>query len=305
MSIQIPTPPPTRRRTPVGKNRPLEELEAATKGKKGPRKRKTPGSGPARSSNWFTQVFSRAWVLYPSLLLLLGGLMAAANEYLEQMPLSEVRVGIEAGNDNAFLTEADVKEIMGGEQGHTYVGDPMGSLNLMEMENLLLASPFIAAAEVHKSMMGTLNVQVSLRQAVGRLINNSGSHLYLDAEGNKFPTSPRHTAYVPLVRGDFEEAVVDSFACSSVEEALPLLNFLQRDPFWGAQIAEVVIFQDGQIELLPTVSDMDIEFGYPVRIEEKFRNLMDFYRQVPPETGWDKYRSLSVKYRGQVVAKRQ
>ena len=98
--------------------------------------------------------------------------------------------------------------------------------------------------------------------------------------------------------------MADTFGCSSIQEALPLLNFLRQNEFWRAQIAEVVIYQDGQIDLQPTVSDLAIEFGYPADIEKKFSHLMDFYRQVPPETGWNKYRSVSLKYRGQVVAKK-
>lgn len=298
MSLQIPTPPPTRRRTPAGRNRPLEEANNEVKSgrRKGGKQGKFSLPIPAGL---------KKWMLYPAIILVVGALMVSANEYLDRMPLKEIQVNLLPGTDNAFMSEGDVIEAMGGENQVDYLGTPMGELNLEGLENTLLSNPAVAHVEVHKSMMGVLHIEIALREAVGRVINNSGLHLYVDADGNKFPTSPRHSAYVPLVRGDFEEGVVDTFSCSSVQETLPLLDFIRNDDFWRAQIAEVVIFQDGQIELLPTVSDLEIEFGYPVRIEEKFRNLMDFYRQVPSETGWRKYRSLSVKYRGQVVAKKR
>ncbi len=294
MSIHLHTPPTARRRAPIGRNRPLEEAEIEKSQKS--RRRKKGGKSVAISREL------KAMVLYPGLVLGLGLLWYAANQYLANLPLEKIEISIIADRDNAFLTQSDVLEILGGENGHDYIGDPMESLPLLDMEQRLEAYPSIAQAEVHKSMLGSLHLQVVMREAVGRLINNSGSHLYLDAEGNKFPISRRHSAYVPLVRGDFEESVVDSFACSTIGDALPLLNYIHNHPFWKAQIAELVIFQDGQVELLPTVSDLDIDFGYPVHIEDNFDKLMDFYRQVPPETGWKKYRKLSLKIRGQVVA---
>jgi cell division protein FtsQ len=234
----------------------------------------------------------------------LGFLLMAANQYVETLPLRDIEVDLQAGTDNAFLDIADVRAILMGDGFQPLIGQPMNELHLETLEQRLRDNPFVKHAEVSKSMMGVLRVEMSLRRAVGRLINNSGAHLYLDETGHKFPVSRHHSAYVPLIRGDFEEVVADTFGCASIAEALPLLNFLQQHPFWQAQVAEVVIFQDGQMELQPEVGDMAIDFGFPVRIEEKFGNLMDFYKQVIPEVGWRKYRTVSVKYRGQVVAKR-
>ncbi len=301
MSIHLHTPPPARRRAPAGRNRPLAEAQEEQTRKQRKRRPGIKLGGEGKSFRFQL----KGIILYPLLTIGLGLLLVSANRYVETLPLRDIEVELHVGPDNAFLTIADVREILTeGESHQPLIGRPMNELNLANLEQRLSDNPFVAQAEVSKSLMGALRVELSLREAVGRLINNSGSHLYLDSLGHKFPTSPHHTAYVPLVRGDFEEAVADTFGCSSVAEALPLLNFLRKHPFWRAQIAEVVIFQDGQIELQPQVGDMPIEFGYPDRIEEKFQNLMDFYKQVIPEVGWRKYRGVSVKYRGQVVARK-
>ncbi|MEO0472177.1 MAG: hypothetical protein AAF206_21300, partial [Bacteroidota bacterium] len=152
---------------------------------------------------------------------------------------------------------------------------------------------------------GVLGLEVLLRKPIARLINNDGESLYMDTHGNRFNPTKFHTEHVALVRGDFMEAVADSFICSTVGEALPVLRYIHQHPFWNAQIAEVVLQQNGELKLLPQVGNLPIEFGYPVRIEEKFDNLMDFYQQAIPKVGWNYYRSINVKFRGQVVAKKR
>ncbi|MEM7655621.1 MAG: hypothetical protein AAF399_05785, partial [Bacteroidota bacterium] len=156
----------------------------------------------------------------------------------------------------------------------------------------------------YKSLLGELQIEVSLRDPAGRIMNNSGNYLFVDSTGHKFPVQSGSVANVLLIRGDFEEGVVDTFACSTIESAMPLVNFIRKDAFWDAQIAEIIIQQSGEVLLQPQIGNQRIEFGYPVEIEDKFQNLLDFYRQVLPERGWDHYRTINLKYRGQVVAKR-
>jgi len=37
-------------------------------------------------------------------------------------------------------------------------------------------------------------------------------------------------------------------------------------------------------------------------IEEKFRKLMVFYKEILPQKGWTRYERVNLKYEGQVVA---
>lgn len=163
----------------------------------------------------------------------------------------------------------------------------------------------VQQAEVYKNMRGIIHLDIVQRTPVARVMNNSGDYLYLDETGKKFPGSRLGSADVPLVRGDFEEAIADTFACSTIAAAMPVYKYIYDDPFWRAQIAEIWIEQSGELVLFPTVGDIRVEFGYPIQIHEKFSNLLDFYRQVLPEVGWDRYRSVSVKYAGQVVGRRR
>lgn len=285
--IYIRTSNPTTRR-----NRPLEEVQAETK-------RRKPSKLP-RFQFRIKRVF--IYLLGAGALLLI---LAAVNSYQKNMPVRDISVLIHSEKDNQFLVANDVKEMIGLGTEREIIGQPMEQVELRELEAELNAQPSIEHAEVFKSLGGVLQVEVSLRSPVARLVNNDGSMIYLDSQGHKFPTSPHHSAQVVLVRGDFQEGVVDTFACSTIEAALPVLEFIQNDRFWNAQVSEIVVQQSGTLLIYPQIGDIYVEFGQPVRIEEKFENLKLFYSQVVKEVGWRKYKGVNVAFKGQVVAKKR
>ena len=52
---------------------------------------------------------------------------------------------------------------------------------------------------------------------------------------------------------------------------------------------------------MPQVGDYLIEFGTPEDSELKLNGLKAVYQQAFKNMGWNKYRTISVKYRNQVV----
>ncbi|MCI4671731.1 MAG: hypothetical protein MRZ79_26555 [Bacteroidia bacterium] len=285
--------PPPHRPKPKGQNKPLEEEKKETKGpvlKKGKLK--------------IGLDIKKPWYIYLGGLVLILALVGLYS-FQDRIPLSSVAINWADGSENSFINQDEVLDqvIPGGEAA--LLGMPLKEVDLATIEANLNAHPTIQHVEAHKSFTGSLKLQVELRQAVGRLVSNSGQHLYIDPNGVKFPTSSHLSAYVPLVRGDFEEGLVDTFSCETVFDAVPVLDYISKDEFWKAQIAEVIVEQSGELVMLPSIGNTRIEFGYPVRIGEKFSNLMDFYKQVIPVRGWDEYKSVSLKYRGQVVGKKR
>ena len=53
---------------------------------------------------------------------------------------------------------------------------------------------------------------------------------------------------------------------------------------------------------MPVLGQQRIIFGDTSRIKEKFSNLYSFYTNVLNRVGWDKYETLDVRFKGQVVA---
>ena len=58
------------------------------------------------------------------------------------------------------------------------------------------------------------------------------------------------------------------------------------------------------IILVPVIRGHVVNFGDTSLIADKFARIKSFYNNVMPVKGWDYYESLSVKWRGQIVATR-
>lgn len=297
MRTMIQTAPDYRSRPdPNRRNRPLEETQSAPKAKRAPfisgKKLNLPG---------------KTWMYIAGGLVLVLAFAGAAHSFFQNMPIRSVKATIIADADNGFMIEEDVVETLEGAFGSELTGYPLNGVAIAQLEDSLNRHLMVKNAEVYKTFAGDLVAQVEMRKPMVRLINNSGYNIYVDVEGRKFPPSNRHAARVMLVRGNFDENLLpaDTFGCSSIPEAFPLFRYIQKDTFWNAQISEVEIAQTGEITLYPQVGSTVIEFGLPERIEEKFRNLRLFYEQGANVMGWNTYRKVSVKYRGQVVATRR
>ena len=86
-------------------------------------------------------------------------------------------------------------------------------------------------------------------------------------------------------------------------KVLELGNYMSNDSFWNAQIEQIYVDTAGDIILIPRVGDHTIIFGDLNDIDTKFNKLYTFYRNVAPAEGWEKYSSVNLKYKDQIICK--
>jgi cell division protein FtsQ len=85
------------------------------------------------------------------------------------------------------------------------------------------------------------------------------------------------------------------------QKIFELINTIREDEFWNAQIAQLDVDKKCNVTLFPQVGDEKIEFGKPEHMEEKFKKMMIFYKEILPRTGWNKYHRVNLEYEGQIV----
>lgn len=281
----------THRPRTVRKNRPLEEFYSEQD-----KKRRA-----WKEVKWVGKKWRlRSAIIYVAAAVLLIVLLGAASSYHYNRPCQTLDISI-AAPGGEFLNSTDIQFLA--EQEKALVGASMGKIDLALIESRLLSSPYIEDAQAHKDFSGALHLEASIREPIATLVNNDGSFVHVDKHGVKFPSSIRAAADVPLIRGNFDELATpqDSFYCETVENVIPVLQHIHEHPFWSAQVSEVEILNDGQVNIYPELGDHYIEFGYPVRISEKFDNVKLFYDQVVKKVGWRKYKAIKAQFRGQVV----
>jgi len=242
----------------------------------------------------------------------IGTIWGFSLKYKMQQICKEVRVEIMNDQDNYFIgitqLRKHLQEILYSETVDSrIIPKRMGEVNLNKVEKLLEENPFIRNAEVFRRNGGILEVRVQLKKAIARMTNMQGEQFYLDETGRLMPLSPYYTPNVILVGGRIFESVQagDSLRTEQGRALLPLLQYVHADPFFSAQISEIVVDKDGNLILYPEAGSVKVEFGDTERYKEKFDHLQLFYKQVLQRTGWDRYKKISVQFRGQVVAEKR
>jgi len=187
---------------------------------------------------------------------------------------------------------------------HALIGRHMEDINIHDLENKLKANPFIEFAKVYSDMDGVINVEISQRQPILRLMNRFDQDFYVDQHGLKIPLSANFTARVLVANGYIDELFanqVDTLHTALARDLFKTADYIRKDSLWDAQIAQIYVNQDHEIELIPRVGNNRILLGNADSLNKKFHNLLVFYKKAIPQVGWDAYKVINVKYANQVI----
>lgn len=236
------------------------------------------------------------------LVLLLGSIGLVEKQYKSRVCTS-VNINIDNQFENYFINESDIIDLItdGGER--RIVGESFDNLDLKLIENVLLDTKFVQSAEVFKDLEGNLMVEINQSRPIARLISHKMNDRYISNQGEVLPLSSRYTARVMIIDGSYtDNAKLSNLTESEYDRSLMnLLTFIENDPFWKAQVAQMTIDKKGNIKMHTQVSKQVIEFGKPENIERKFKKLKIFYKDILPAKGWNSYEKVSVKYKDQIV----
>ncbi len=213
------------------------------------------------------------------------------------------RVQISANNQNFFITQQEVNEIINA--GGNISERTIHSIDIGSLESAIKKNPWVKNAELYFDNSSLLHIDVEQRVPIARLFCVTGYSSYIDNEALRLPIKNGATARVLAVTGFPSDnqvlAHVDSLVLNSVKI---LANFIYADSFWNAQIAQIDITSTGDFELISAVGNLVIKFGNSDGIKEKFDKLYTFYKQAWLQNGINSYETLDLRFHNQIVATR-
>ena len=216
---------------------------------------------------------------------------------------NQIEIDIKNQLNNYFINEKDILSLVteGGEK--SIVGTSIDDINLKHIERKVINHQFVKHAEVFKDLKGNLIINVTQKQPIARLIRRAGPDGYISQDGDIMPLSDRYTARVVLVRGAYVDKLIEEGLTKKNEglEFFKLLQFINENTFWKAQISEIGIDKQMNLTLYPQVGKQEVIFGKPVEIEEKFKKLNIFFREILPHKGWNHYEFVNVKFKDQII----
>jgi cell division protein FtsQ len=202
-----------------------------------------------------------------------------------------------------FIDKKEVENILQ-LSSFTLIGRKIDNINLHILENRLKANPFVEYAKVYADMDGIIMIEISQRQPILRVMNQFDQDYYIDKNGLKIPLSANFTARVLAANGFIEEPFgnkVDTLRTLLAKDLFKTASYIRQDSLWDAQIAQIYVNQDHEIELIPRVGNQRILLGNADSLELKFHNLLAFYKQALPQVGWDAYKQINIKYANQII----
>lgn len=241
---------------------------------------------------------------------MLGGLvfaLAFVNKQEQELTCKKVNVSVYP-LDVRFFNRQRVLEVLRHSigQNRKLIGLPMKEIDIAKFERELTKQIHIEKAHVFMDMHGELNIKVTQRTPILRVIRFDGNQYYLDRNGYKIPVSEYFTAHVPIANGNiFERYEKGDTVYSFVGNQLyNMASYVDKDPFLKAFIEQIFVRADNELVLVPKLGRAYFVFGTTENLEEKFEKMLVFCREGLNRIGWNKYKSVDLRFKGQVIGKK-
>lgn len=245
--------------------------------------------------------------------------MGFVNKEQDSLLCKSLDIRVNQDDDLYFLNKMDIAQLIY-KRGDSIVGQPKSSVNIPAIKNALNSHSDIANAEVYITIDGRLKVEVKQRKPVLRVFNVNGDSYYMDDEGELMPLSDKYTAKVLVANGNISETYAKNYTYSMddiakdkakkkntmLDELYAMAVYIDSDKFWKAQVQQIYVNNDNDMEIVPMVGNQKIIFGDTTAMEEKFKKLLTFYQQGLNTTGWwEKYSIINLKFKNQIVCTRK
>lgn len=208
----------------------------------------------------------------------------------------EVKVDIADNVVDGFLNADEIK-LMLKRKGLYPLGKPMSEVDIRAIEETLRRSPFVADAQCFKTVAGRVDIKLTQRMPVIRVMADNGDDYYIDNHGGIM----QNTKYV----SDIVVATGPIGRNYARKVLTGVGNAIVADRFWHNQVVQVNVLADGTVEIVPRVGDNIVYLGSPSGIGRKLDRLAKFYKYGLSRVGWDRYSYISLEFDNQIICKKR
>ncbi|MDR1792693.1 MAG: hypothetical protein LBR36_04540 [Bacteroidales bacterium] len=247
---------------------------------------------------------------------LLGGVVLYF-AFVKEQGYQKIEYQIEYQSDTLFLEE-DLRQYVHSNCPKV-IGKLSDSVNLTEFERIVDKYPYLESADVVNNF-GVLVIKALQHKILCKVYTSDGSQYFLSATGKMVPAKKRSAGRVIIVNGTISDKYnpnidlskwdsLKTKSGSKIKEYPPLytvwkiLQYIENDHFWKAEIGQIYVNSKKEIELVPVVGNHTVIFGKldpyidpQIDIETKFANLKDIYTNGFKIKKWDKYKSVNLKF---------
>lgn len=207
-----------------------------------------------------------------------------------------IEVVIDGNGQAAAITKENVMEVLSGYPS-PIVGRQLYQINTKEVGDYLMGFNNFETVGCIITSKGNLKVSVTPMIPAIRVFDGDKSY-YVNKDGKTMTALPGFHVDVPIVTGKFSGR-------RRPESVLPVVNYITADSLLTNLVGMIKVADNSDILLIPRIRGHVINIGDTSRLDEKKRAIVTAYRNILPYKGWETYDTISVKFRGQIVATRR
>ncbi len=226
---------------------------------------------------------------------------------------NQVDIRVVDSLQSGFVLRSNIDRILQ-KKNYNLIGKNFNSINLQQLKNDIINYPPVKNVMVYKTIDGRIVIEVKQRKPILRIFDANNLSYYIDENGFVMQLSGNYTSHVLIANGniitkfpinnninvlDLEQKAKGTKVIQA--DLYKLAKYVNNNNFWNAQIQQIFVNFSGDFELVPRVGANIIDFGDFSDCETKFSNLMSLYKHGLPVVGWNKYASINLKYKGQVI----
>ena len=231
--------------------------------------------------------------------LLLAVLVVVANVARSHMQVRGIEVEINYGDTPQLVNQKTVVDTLMA-RIPDILQKQVRQVDCQQVSNAALHVPFLTNVSSSVSISGKIVITADQRHPVARLFFDDHER-YIDLDGKIIPTSDLGECNVVVATGDFLGRFGSDSASAQIKTLWQVALFLDNHPDYKPLIDQLHVQDNGEVMMIPKVGDQKIELGDASDLENKFADLLAFYRNGMPRAGWDTYSKISLKFKDQVV----
>ena len=252
-----------------------------------------------------------AWAALALYLMVMSSFISGKHR---EVNCNSIVINITDSLQRQFIVSEDIEATLLS-QDYAVLGKKLKTVNTKRAEEIILQNSLVKQCRAYTTVDGKLNVELSQKQPVIRLIDKNRKSVYVDIEGNLFEPSVRFSPLLVVATGNFRIPkfiggevnilqVEDSLAWESIRNVFTLGSFISQNEFWNAQIEQIYINKKREIELVPRIGPHLIKFGTIEDYEEKLYKLKLLYDEGLNRVGWNQYLFIDLRFKDQIVCTR-
>ncbi len=219
-------------------------------------------------------------------------MMSFTNVAYNKVKCSDVNIIIKDSLTTRFVQDCDIAQLIKDSASYIFSSTP-NIIDLNRIETIIGNHSSIKECNCYFLANGKMCVSITQRHPIARVMTDN-YNFYIDGNGNEMPLSSFYTAHVPIISGYVKKDLVKT-------DLYTIASSIQKDEFMEALIEQIVVDKKGEYVLIPRAGRQTIELGNAQNLEVKFESLKALYLQVFNNNAWNKYKTISLKYDGQVV----